>query len=358
MSALSKKSYTSLLICVVASAALVAFPERSVVLLSGYVNTLISRFDLFFLITCSAILVVGLSLAFSRFGALKLGSSEPEFSRFSWICMLFAAGMGSGLVFWGVAEPLLHLNAPLNPEQSKHMALALTHFHWGLHAWGIYAISGLCIAWYSFQYQRPMTISAGFSADAEGQKKFYLFDFLAVLAIIFGVAGTFANSIALIETGVQKTLAADAGGFELRLAVLGLISVCFVTSSCTGLKRGIKHLSTFNIILAVLIMLSVLVLASPLTIASEFVASTFRYIRELPRLSFYIASDSASWSQNWSIINLVWWIAWAPFVGLFIARISRGRSVREFLLTVILVPTLASMIWFSVLLPWIASLLQ
>ena len=261
--------------------------------------------------------------------------------------MLFAAGMGSGLVFWGVAEPLIHLKAAVNPEHSPQFALALAHFHWGLHAWAIYAVSGLSIAWFAYVYQRPMTISASFSSSLEGQKKFFIFDYLAVLAIIFGVAGTFANSIALIETGVQKIKLYDAGGFGLRMTVLALISFCFIISSSTGLKRGIKYLSNFNIVLAMLILLSVILLSNPFAIASEMVLSTAIYLRELPRLSFFIPEATAKWSQSWSIINLVWWIAWAPFVGLFIAKISRGRSIREFLLTVILVPTLASILWFS-----------
>lgn len=308
----------------------------------------ITKFDIVFLWGASIITIMALVIAFSPWGKIRLGKKDdkPEFSRFSWIAMLFAAGMGSGLIFWGVAEPIYHLSAPLNPNQDNAMALALTYLNWGLHAWALYAIVGLSIAWFAYKLGRPMTISASF-APKETQSRFFIFDFFAVIAIIFGVAGTLANTIALVETGVQQSVDANIGGTNFRIAVLALIAIAFTLSSITGLKRGIKYLSNFNIILAMLILVVVIIFAGPWNVLVQAFNSTVVYVKELPYLSFVINESHAGWSQGWTIIYLIWWIAWTPFVGLFIAKISKGRTIREFLLSVIFYPTFASIVWFS-----------
>ena len=342
---LLSKSALSLGFCILASLLFLVFPSQSVSLVSGFIDTSISKFDLVFLVITSLILILSLVIAITPYGKIRLGDDKPEFSRFTWLAMLFAAGMGSGLIFWGVAEPVFHLNAPTNLDNSKSYALAITNFHWGLHAWAIYAISGLSIAWFAYKKGRGMSISASFTKHPSGY--FYIFDLFAVIAIIFGVAGTLANTISLIETGLQQSTSLNFSGINFRITMLVLITLAFVASSLTGLKKGIKYLSNFNILLAIFVLCFVMIAVNPINVFSYFVESTFEYIKALPKLSFVIESGNEKWSQGWTVIYLIWWIAWAPFVGLFIARISKGRSIREFILSVVLFPTIASILWFS-----------
>ncbi|WP_044208373.1 BCCT family transporter [Flammeovirga sp. OC4] len=322
------------------------FPKQSVDLVNNVVGLVLSTFDTVFLCVVSVILLVCLALIISPFGKIKLGNSDPEFSNLSWFSMLFAAGMGSGLVFWGVAEPIFHLNSPLNPSKDILTALSITNFHWGLHAWSIYAFSGLVIAWFTYQKGRSMTISSTISSN-----KNYLtkgIDLLAVFSILFGVSGTLANSIALIQTGLNSIFEKEMLGLNFRIYLLLFIAIIFTLSSLSGLKRGVQFLSNLNVILAFLLLLVVLFTIGFIPLSKLFFQELIDYISFLPKVSFTINEEHAEWSRSWTIVYLLWWVAWAPFSGLFIARISKGRTIREFLIGVIGVPTLISMIWFVV----------
>lgn len=325
------------------------FPDAVVQILSNSVGWIIEIFDTYILWAMSALLLAATFICFSPLGSIRLGNAndKPEFGTWSWLAMLFAAGMGSGLIFWGVAEPVFHLNAPINPYNDPGMAFAATYFHWGFHAWAIYGVSGLTIAWFVYKHQRPMNISGNFSADKKSNWRWV--DLLALIAIFFGVAGTLANSIALIETGSNQLAGVNYSGLQFRIILLLCIALAFLLSSLSGLKKGIRLLSNFNLLLASVFLLAIVLLTDVFQLGTTVWESTLTYLKHLPTLSTTIADESRDWSHDWSIIYLLWWVAWAPFTGLFIARISKGRTVREFFLGVVLVPTLMSIIWFSAL---------
>ncbi len=335
------------------SLVLIAFPRYSISAISHVTQTFVERFGLSFLLFSSATIFVCLLIAMSPIGNIKLGgqAAKVEFSTFSWITMLFTCGMGSGLVFWGVAEPTSHFaHMPafgISPADKIDNALALTYFHWGLHAWCIYALAGLTIAWFTFNRGRPLFISSSVNAESK-RGLFVTMDWLAIVAILFGVAGTFANTIALIQAGVENIFGVNADSVLFRYSIIFVISICFTGSSLLGLNKGIKRLSQLNIVLLLVMMMFVVMSFDPITILNRVLSSTARYVEILPDVSFSLAPNDEQWSVGWTIIYIVWWIAWAPFVGPFIARISQGRTVRQFILCVALVPSLASVLWFTV----------
>ncbi|KXX72508.1 BCCT family transporter [Flammeovirga sp. SJP92] len=320
------------------------FPKHSIDVVNNVVGVLLLTFDTTFLLIITSILLLCLILIISPYGKVKLGNSTPEFSNLSWFSMLFAAGMGSGLIFWGVAEPIFHLSSPLNSTNDIIIALSITNFHWGLHAWSIYAFSGLIIAWFTYNKGRKMTISYTLSS-----KTGYLLksvDILAVFSILFGVSGTLANSIALIQTGLNSIFESEVLGLKFRVILLLFIAVIFTLSSLSGLKKGVQLLSNFNVFLASALLLVIIFCVGVAPLSSLFFEELIDYFLFLPKVSFSINEANAEWSRAWTIVYLLWWVAWAPFTGLFIARISKGRTIREFLICVIGVPTLISMIWF------------
>ena len=348
-------SNVSMFFCITLAVFFLIFPAQSIELVSGITQTAIRHFGLGFIILSSVITLLCIVLAFSPIGKIKLGrpDAKPEFGFFTWIAMLFATGMGSGLVFWGVSEPLSHFSSPpafvQQSQNTKDVALALTYFHWGLNAWGIYALVGLVMAWFCYNKKRTFQISASFLRN-EKQKtiNFYKpFDMLAVTAVIFGVAGTLANSIALIETGINQIYPSEGFGMKGRMIILLFIAVIFTLSSASGLHGGIKKLSRLNLILAIGLLAAVIILTSPIDTILSIFSSTATYVQYLPKLAFTIDENSRNWSEGWSVIYLIWWVAWAPFVGPFIGKISKGRTIRQFLLCVLFIPTFASIIWFS-----------
>lgn len=329
------------------------FPEYSIDIIANFTQYSIEQFGLAIVIFASITVLLAVLISISPLGALRLGGTEatPEFGLFSWIAMLFTCGMGSGLIFWGIAEPVYHYAGLPNfakaiGADTTDTALALTYFHWGIHAWSIYALAGLAIAWFSLNRGRSWHISATFTDKAHGSP-WRLVDWVAVLAIIFGVAGTFANAIALIQTGVEQTIAPGIGSVTFRYTTILLVAVLFAGSSILGLHKGIKRLSQFNMLLMLALLVAAITIISPLGVIERLLSSTTTYLAILPTVSFSIAEESRGWSLGWTVIYIIWWVAWTPFVAPFIARISRGRSVRQFLLAVIVIPTLASMVWFS-----------
>ncbi|QDE32735.1 BCCT family transporter [Shewanella polaris] len=335
---------------VIIATLLLMFPYNTLAIFSTFTQFFLQHFGSQFIQFSSLLLVLATVISVSPLGRIRLGGEQAktEFSFISWMAMLFTAGMGSGLIFWGVAEPVYHFVNP--PEFLKQDfssisgSLAITYFHWGLNAWVIYAMAGLVMAWFAYNKQRSLRVSASFSADKP--KWLNILDLMAVIAIVFGIAGTFANTIALIQTGVVQSLGFDIGSIYFRIGMILIIAALFTLSSLAGLNRGIKHLSQFNSLFMIALLIAVIALVDPIQTLTLIFDSTVTYVELLPKMSFGMGKPE-QWSQGWTVIYLVWWIAWAPFVGPFIARISKGRTIRQFLSCTILLPTLTSIIWFS-----------
>ena len=296
-------------------------------------------------------------LAFSRIGQLRIGGAdaEPQFSRRSWFAMLFSAGMGIGLVFWGAAEPLSHYASPPEGIQpatvgAARASMRYAFFHWGLHPWAIYALMGLAMAW--AQYNRS---SRGQISDllepliGRHVHGFVgrLVDVLAVVATAVGVATTLGLGAVQITAGLNH-ITGIPDTFATQLGVIAIAFVLYMASSASGLDRGIKWLSNFNVGIAGALLLLVIALGPTAFIFETFTTTLGGYLNQLPSMSLRMAPFSqTSWVGEWTIFYWAWWIAWAPFVGAFFARISYGRTVREFVFGVVFGPALVSFIWFS-----------
>ncbi|SMO37312.1 glycine betaine uptake BCCT transporter [Melghirimyces algeriensis] len=330
---------------------------------TGNIQTLIqNKFGWFYLLSATGLLVFVISLIFTKLGNIKLGQDdeEPEYSYITWFAMLFSAGMGIGLVFWGVAEPLSHFNNPpigdpATREAAKD-AMQYSLFHWGLHPWAIYTVIALALAYFKFRKQAPGVISATFYPILGDHVKGPIgktIDILAVFATIFGVATSLGLGAAQIAGGFSFLVEGIENNFQTQLIIIAIVTVLFMASAWSGLNKGIKYLSNINVLLAVALMLF-LMFSGPTKFIMDFFTTTLgNYVQELPRMSLNLnpfeSSNQAEWTQTWTIFYWAWWISWAPFVGTFIARVSRGRTIREFVLGVLAVPTLFSALWFSVL---------
>ncbi|WP_296252960.1 BCCT family transporter [uncultured Stenotrophomonas sp.] len=299
-----------------------------------------------------------LYLAFGRFGSLRIGGedAEPDFSRASWLSMLFAAGMGIGLVFWGAAEPISHFVTPPEglPPQSMDAARAAmrySFFHWGLHPWAIYALIGLAMAWFQYNRNGRGLISDMLQPVIGRHHRGWigkLVNIAAVVATAIGVATTLGFGTIQIAAGLQRVFGVTAG-VPLQMTVIAIAFVLYMISTTSGVDRGIKWLSNFNLAMAALLMAAVLVLGPTGFIFDTFTTTLGAYLNQLVTMSLRMSPFSGStWVADWTIFYWAWWIAWAPFVGSFIARVSRGRSVREFVVGVVLAPTLLGFLWFSV----------
>ncbi|WP_409331776.1 BCCT family transporter [Trujillonella humicola] len=320
----------------------------------------VDRFGWFYLLTASGLLIGVIALAASRYGRVRLGADDerPEYSTGAWFAMLFSAGMGIGLVFWGVAEPVSHLLAPPTAEpgstEAARDALRYSFFHWGLHPWAIYAVLALALAYARFRRGWKATVSGALRpllGDRVDGPLGVAVDTVAVVATVFGVATSLGLGAAQINGG----LAALAGGIAVepgvQLAIIAVITVLFLVSALSGLDRGIKWLSSANVVLAVGLLLFVLLTAQSGRLLGAFTTTLGGYLSELPAMSLQTGPfDTArsEWINGWTVFYWAWWISWSPFVATFIARISRGRTVREFVVGVLAVPTALSGLWFSV----------
>ena len=303
------------------------------------------------------LVVLAMVLAFSRYGDLKLGAEddEPEFSIGSWFAMLFAAGMGIGLVFWGVAEPISHYGtpppgiAPRTPE-AANAAMRYAFFHWGLHPWAVYSIVALAIAFFQFRKGGSALVSTAVQALpwAPLQRLAPLANVLAVIATAFGVAASLGMGAIQINSGLN-VLAGVPVGSTSQVAIIVVTTVLFLTSAVTGVTKGIKWLSNINLTLAALLTLAVFVMGPTVAIIDTFTSTLGSYLSEFVRMSLRMTPFRESgWVSSWTVFYWAWWVSWAPFVGLFIARVSRGRTIRQFVLGTVLAPTLAAFVWFSV----------
>ncbi len=314
----------------------------------------------FIMLEASSLLGVAAYLAFSRFGSVRLGpdDAEPEFSTPAWIAMLFAAGMGVGLLFYGAAEPLTHFDtlSKLAPgPQAAEYAMFVTFLNWGLHAWAIYGVVGLVIAYFAFRRGRTVLLSAPL-ADAVGDFTWtrwlgWLFDLLAIVAIAVGLAGSLAMGVFQVQTGLAGLLGMEASGV-LTAAVFVAVCIAFIIPLRCDLGEGMGRLSNLAMLIAIGLMVYLLLLGPTSYQMNTIVSGFGRYVAGVVPAGFSTAEffDEmvVDWFHGWTLNYMIWWLAWSPFVGIFIARISRGRTIREFLAGVILVPTLFSIFWFGV----------
>jgi glycine betaine transporter len=320
---------------------------------------IVDKFGWFYLLSATTFLVFAIFLIVSKYGNIVLGKDgdKPEYSYMTWFAMLFSAGMGIGLVFWGVAEPISHFHNPpepgLNDGAAAKTALRYSFFHWGLHPWAIYAVLALALAYFQFRKQSPgliSTILTPLFGDKMNGGWGTFVNFIAVFATIFGVATSLGLGAQQISGGLGFLFEGLDKSFTLQLIIIVIVTVLFLLSAMTGLNKGIKILSNVNIVLAILLMLFVLFLGPTNFIMELFTTTLGSYIQNLPSMSFRMTpfDTNSTWVQGWTIFYWAWWIAWAPFVGTFIARVSKGRTVREFVLGVLLVPTIFGALWFSV----------
>ncbi|HSM68860.1 MAG TPA: BCCT family transporter, partial [Xanthomonadales bacterium] len=316
------------------------------------------KFGWLLILMVQGILLFCVYLALSRFGSIVIGGPDarPDFSRPTWFAMLFSAGMGIGLLFYGVAEPIIHFTNPPQmaggtPEAATR-AMDLTFLHWGFHAWGIYALVALSLAYFAYNRGLPLTIRSAFYpliGDRIYGVAGTLIDVLAVVATLFGVATSLGFGVTQINAGLNFLFDVPVAVTTQILLVMG-ITLLATASVVSGLNRGIRRLSEFNMIMAVVLLLFLLVGGPTLFLLKSFVQNTGHYLQNILSLGSWTATyqRDSDWQANWTLFYWTWWIAWSPFVGMFIARISRGRTVREFLGGVLLVPPLLTFLWFSV----------
>ncbi|AJD47273.1 choline/carnitine/betaine transporter [Isoalcanivorax pacificus W11-5] len=312
----------------------------------------------FYIISVNIFLLFVLYLMFSRFGRIRLGGpdAQPEFSTRGWIAMLFSAGMGIGLVFYSVAEPISHFASP--PQgmeggtvEAAKRAMTITLFHWGFHAWALYAVIALALAFFAFNRGLPLTVRSAFYpllGERVNGPIGHLIDILAVVATMFGLATSLGIGVEQINAGLNVLVGLPQNAWT-QIALIAGITLIALWSVLNGLDAGVRRLSEINMGLAALLMLFVFLLGPSLFILNSVVQNLGAYLRELVELSTWTESyGDTRWQHQWTIFYWAWWIAWSPFVGMFIARISRGRTIREFLAAVLFVPMLMTTVWMTV----------
>ncbi len=315
----------------------------------------------FIMLTVSFLLIVSIWLALSPYGAIKLGrdDDETEFSTLSWIAMLFAAGMGVGLLYWGTAEPLTHYMLVDEYQDSRvaaSTALFLTNFHWGLHAWAIYALTGLVIAYFSFRLECPSLVSSPilkiFGRNKITRSVGWLSDLMAIVAIAIGLGGSVAMGVFQVKEGIDALFGLRDTGMGLTMGIFSVLCLSFILPLMVDLSKGMALLSNAAMIVAGSLVLYLLLMGPTYFLMGGIVQGFGEYLGSVLVHGFrtftFMDDRIGNWFQSWTLTYMVWWLAWAPFVGVFIARISKGRTIREFICGVILIPTAFSIIWFGV----------
>ena len=339
-------------------------PEKMGDLTDKAMSWVTGSFGWLFILTSGAFVVFSAYLALSRYGNIKLGPDDavPEFSKFSWVSMMFATGMGIGLMFYGVAEPLYHLNGPPmgmaepGTPAAAQLAMEYTFFHWGFHPWAMYAVIGLSIGYFAYRKGHGCLVSGAFRpllGDRVDRAPGKAIDIVAIFATLFGSATSLGLGALQITGGIDEIFGSGRDSKVLAIGVIAFLTVCFVLSAVSGIERGVKWLSNANAAAAGLLALFLFVVGPTVFILGTFTESLGGYLTNLPAMSFrdgvFDAEVASPWLSAWTIFYWAWWISWTPFVGMFIARISKGRTIREFVVYVILVPSLVSFVWFSIL---------
>ena len=352
-----------------------AFQNQAEPLFVGLRDWLTGNLDWFFLSAGNIFVLVCLGLVVSPLGRVRLGGPDatPDYGYVGWFSMLFAAGMGIGLMFFGVSEPMGHFDAALggitvgedglrndwaplggaegNVDEARRLGMAATIFHWGLHPWAIYAVVALALALFSYNKGLPLTLRSCFY-PIFGERVWgwpgHIIDILAVLATVFGLATSLGIGAQQASAGLNFLFGLGTGNSMLILLII-VITLIAIGSIIRGLDGGVKVLSEVNMGLAILLLLFIVIAGPTVAILTGFFDNLLAYGQYLPALSMPFGREDANFSQGWTAFYWAWWISWSPFVGMFIARVSRGRTVREFLIGVLIVPTLLSVLWMTAL---------
>jgi choline/glycine/proline betaine transport protein len=335
----------------------VALPEQAQSLFTLMQTSIINNGSWFYVLTVAFIFFFVIFLGFSRYGDIRLGPDHatPDYSMLTWLSMLFAAGMGIGLMFFGVAEPLMHYLSPPTAEKGTvaavQEAMKMTFFHWGLHAWAIYAIVALVLAYFSYRHNLPLTLrSALYPLIGERiyQWPGHLVDVFAVVSTVFGVATSLGLGASQVNAGFGYLFGIEVSTTNQIIIMIGIIGLAII-SVATGLDKGIKILSETNMVLAVILLTLVFVLGPTVFLLQAYLQNIGDYLADIVHNTFNLfAYKKTTWIGGWTIFYWGWWLAWAPFVGLFIARISRGRTIREFIVGVMLIPTVFTLFWMTI----------
>ncbi|MFP4533823.1 MAG: BCCT family transporter [Desulfobacterales bacterium] len=315
-----------------------------------------NNFSWFFVITVNLYLFVMIFIAFSRLGSIRLGGKNavPDFSRLSWFSMLFSAGMGIGILFWSVAEPIYHFMEPPygggSAIDAAKIAMKTTFLHWGLHPWGIYALVGMALAFFAFNRKLPLAIRSIFY-PLLGDKVYGIWgdviDVLAVLATLFGLATSLGFGVQQVNAGLNH-LFGIPDNTGIQVVLVALITFAATLSVVSGIDKGVKRLSQMNINLGAILLVFLLLLGPSVLILDSFVQNLGVYLGDFFNTSFWTESyRDSNWQNSWTVFYWAWWISWSPFVGMFIARISKGRTVREFVLSVLIIPSLLTFLWIT-----------
>ncbi len=349
-----------------------AFQEEATAFFGWLRPFLTSNFDWFFLLSANIFVLFGVLLVVTPLGSVRLGGADakPEYSYLGWFAMLFAAGMGIGLMFFGVSEPMSHFAssmggtslengvrsdwAPLGAaagdvEAARDLGMAATIFHWALHPWAIYAVVALALAFFAYNYNLPLTLRSAFYpifGDAVWGWVGHVIDTLAVFATLFGLATSLGFGTEQALAGLNYLFGTPTGN-GARVLLISVITVIALISVLRGLDGGVKVLSEINIALAALLMVFVIFVGPTAAIFETIVGGGVAYVKEVVPLSNPFGREDANFSQGWTAFYWAWWISWSPFVGMFIARVSRGRTVREFVICVVFVPTVVSILWMG-----------
>ncbi|RDE69728.1 BCCT family transporter [Haemophilus sputorum] len=334
-------------------------PEQTQTLLNTAKSGIFANFSWFYILAFSVFLGFLVILSVSSLGNIKLGNDEeePEFGFLSWLAMLFAAGMGVGLMFFGVAEPLTHYLSDITTGSAEHKqqeALLHTLFHWGIHAWAVYGTIALALAYFGFRYKLPLALRSCFYPllkERINGKLGDLIDIMALLATLFGVITTLGFGASQLGAGLHQLGWISENSFSLQMVVIAVVMSLATFSAISGVGKGVKILSELNLTLAFCLLIFVLVAGPTLYLLSAFSDNIGTYLSNLVKLSFktYVyEQEHTDWFSGWTILYWAWWCSWAPFVGLFIARISKGRTIREFIFGVLVIPSMFGILWFTV----------
>lgn len=316
---------------------------------------IVQHLDWLFIMTSNIFILVCLIFAFSKLGKVRIGgvSAKPEFSNFAWYSMLVSAGMGIGLMFWSVGEPLYHqqVTPPIfSSSNSLTQALATTFFHWGVHPWGIYALISLALAFFAYNKKLPLSLRSVFYPLLKNKIFGFwgdLIDILAVVSCLFGLATSLGLGVQQINSGLNYVFGVEVSVF-VQVILIVIITAIATMSVVSGVEKGVKFLSQLNIIFAGILMGVIFLLGPTGLIVRTFSNSLGLYLNDFLTTTFFIDSSNSNWQGSWTVFYLAWWISWSPFVGMFIAKISKGRTIREFVLAVMIVPSLLSFLWLSV----------
>jgi choline/glycine/proline betaine transport protein len=348
--------FTSAIIVIITITLTLLFKDKAEQHFTEIQDFVANKAGWFFILSVNVFLVFMIYLAFSKFGNIRIGgqTAKPEFKTLSWFAMLFSAGMGIGLLFWSISEPIYHyLSPPMaagETAEAAKEAMKFTFLHWGFHAWAIYALVGLSLAYFTYSRGLPLTIRSvfyPFLGDKIYGRIGDAIDIFAVLATLFGLATSLGLGVQQIAAGLNHLFGIDSGVIT-QVILIGGITLIATISVVLGVDKGVRVLSEWNMRVAVLFLLIVLILGPTIFIFKSFVQNTGNYLSSILEISTWTESyTGTNWQNAWTTFYWGWWIAWSPFVGMFIARISKGRTIREFILGVLLVPSIVTFFWIS-----------